>query len=255
MNIGHEGLAHVVQSTQEGRFLAVAAVHPNPAEPHPPRPRHTHHLKRKSALGAHRARLWRDLGPVAAGRIVDPALRQVEPHIDRRVPRPVGQHREHRHLAVIDLAQPPAPLSGHANRAIPLLNEAALVEDQRAVRLATQQAVGITADPRDDRLVPPRRVADEVLELLLAAILNHGGHRGECGRLRLRQAMQIALGDRRVVVPAAAKERAVAVDETGKRIRDAIDDRSGQGSSAHTVTRRIDTLTSPLPVPNVLAFQ
>jgi hypothetical protein len=36
--------------------------------------------------------------------------------------------------------------------------------------------------------------------------------------------MQIALGDRRVVVPAAAKERAVAVDETCKRIRDAIDD-------------------------------
>jgi hypothetical protein len=67
--------------------------------------------------------------------------------------------------------------------------------------------------------------------------------------------MQVALGDRRVVVPTAAKERAVAVDETGKRIRDAIDDRSGQGSSAHTVTRRIDTLTSPLPVPNVLAFQ
>jgi hypothetical protein len=36
--------------------------------------------------------------------------------------------------------------------------------------------------------------------------------------------MQIALGDRRVVVPTAAKERAVAVDEIGKRIRDAIDD-------------------------------
>ena len=60
---------------------------------------------------------------------------------------------------------------------------------------------------------------------------------------------------RRVVVPAAAEERAVAVDEVHERIRDAIDQRSGQGSSAHTLTRRIDLLISPLPVPNVLEVQ
>src|SRR3954464_1575074 len=88
----------------------------------------------------------RILGPVAAGRLVDPALRQVEPHVDRRVLCSIGQHREHRHLTIVDLAQPPAPLSGNANRAIPLLDETALVDDQRAVRLAAQQAVGITAD-------------------------------------------------------------------------------------------------------------
>ena len=252
MNIGNEGLAHLVQGAQEGGLLAVAAVHPDPAEPHPSRPRRPHYLERESSLRAHRARLWRDLGPVAAGRVVDPALRQVEPHVDRHVPRPVGQHREHRHLAVVDLAQTPAPLPGHANRAIALLDETALVDEQRAVRLAAEQAVGIAADLFDDRLVPPRRVADEVLELLLAAILNHGGHRGERGRLRLRKAMQIALCHRRVVVPAAAEEPAVALDEAGKRIGDAIDQRSAQGSSAHTVTRRIDALTSPLAASNVL---
>src|SRR6185437_16108996 len=90
-------------------------------------------------------------------------------------------------IRVVHLAQTPAPLPGHANRAVALLDEAAFVEDQRAVRLAAQQAVGITADLRDDRPVPPRRVADEVLELLLAALLNHGGHRGERGCLRLRK--------------------------------------------------------------------
>jgi hypothetical protein len=136
MNIGDESLAHVVQRAQEGRFLAVAAVHRDPAEPHPPRPCRTHHLERESALGAQRARLCRDLGQVAAGRVVEPALRQVEPHVDRCVPRPVGQHSEHRHLAVIDLAQAPAPLPGNANRAIALLDEAAFVDDQRAARLA-----------------------------------------------------------------------------------------------------------------------
>jgi hypothetical protein len=36
--------------------------------------------------------------------------------------------------------------------------------------------------------------------------------------------MQVALGHRRIVVPAAAEERAVALDEARKRIGDAIDD-------------------------------
>jgi hypothetical protein len=62
--------------------------------------------------------------------------------------------------------------------------------------------------------------------------------------------MQVALGHRRVVVPAAAEEQAVAVDETCERIGDAIDQRCGQRSSAHTVTRRIDALTSP-PQPQM----
>jgi len=168
------------------------------------------------------------------------------------VPRAVGQHGEHRHLTVVHLAQAPAPLPGNANRAIALLDEAALVDEQRAVRLAAQQAVGVTADLVDDRFVPSRRVADEMLELLRAAVLNHGGHRGERGRLRLRKAMQVALCHQRVVVSAAAEEPAVAVNEARERIGDAIDQRSAQWSSAHTLTRRIDPLTSPLPVPNVL---
>ena len=255
MNIGNKGLARVVQGAQEGGLLAVAAVHPDPAEPYPPRPRRPHHLQRKIRLGPHRARLYRDLGPVAAGRVLDPALRPVEPHVDRRVPHAIGQHREHRHLTIVHLAQAPAPLPGNPNRAITLLDEAALVDNQRAVRLATQQTVGIAADLVDDRLVPPRRVADEMLELLLTAVLNHGGRRGERRLVCLCQAMQVALCHRRVVVPAAAEEPAVALDEARERIGDAVDQRSGQWSSAHAVTRRIDALISPLPVPDVLGSQ
>ena len=90
-----------------------------------------------------------------------------------------------------------------------------------------------------------------MLELLRAATLNHGSHRGERGR-RLRQAMQVTPGHRRVVVPAAAEEPAVALDEARERIGEALDQRSAQYSSAHTLTRRIDPLTSPLPVPDVL---
>ena len=83
--------------------------------------------------------------------------------------------------------------------------------------------VGVAADLVDDRFVPPSRIADEVLELLRAAILNHDGHRGERGCLRLRKPMQVALCHRRVVVPVAAKEPAVAVDEVRKCIGNTID--------------------------------
>jgi hypothetical protein len=64
--------------------------------------------------------------------------------------------------------------------------------------------------------------------------------------------MQVALSDRRIVVPAAAEESAVAVDEAREGIRDAIDQRCGQRSSAHTLTRRIDARTSPSQFRNVL---
>src|SRR5271154_3107809 len=66
--------------------------------------------------------------------VLDPAVRQIEPHVDRRVPLAVRQHREHRDLTIVDLAQPPRPLPGHADRMIPLFGEAALVDDQRARR-------------------------------------------------------------------------------------------------------------------------
>ena len=124
MTISTEDRAHVVQAAQEGGLLAVAAIHPDPAEPHPPRPRRTHPLKRKIGLAPHHARFCRDLRPVAAGRVVDPALRQVEPPVDRGVPRPVDQHGEHRHLTGVQLAQAPTPRPGHANRAIARLDEA-----------------------------------------------------------------------------------------------------------------------------------
>jgi hypothetical protein len=66
------------------------------------------------AFRGQRARLRRDTR--ASRRIVDPALRQVEPHIDRRVTLAVAQHAEHSDLAVIDFAKPPVLLSVPAGR-------------------------------------------------------------------------------------------------------------------------------------------
>jgi len=142
----------------------------------------------------------------------------------------VGQHREHRDLAVVDLAQAAAPLPGNTHRVLPLLGEAALVDDQRAGRLATEQTIGVAADLLHHRLVPPRRVADEVLELLLAALLNHRRHRREGRFLRLRKPLQVALRHRRVVPRPSAEEPTVTANEAAERHRDALDQRCRQRS-------------------------
>jgi hypothetical protein len=84
-----------------------------------------------------------------------------------------------------------------------------------------------------------------VLELLCATLVNHGGHSSERGLCSLREAMQVALCHRRAVPCPGAKERAVAVNETREGVGDAIDQRCGQPSPAHTVTRRTDGVISP----------
>jgi hypothetical protein len=91
---------------------------------------------------------------------------------------------------------------------------------------------------RHHRLVFPRRVADEVLELLRAAVVNHSGHRRERAVVRVRKSVQIALCDRCVVSRAGAKESPIAADQRRKRVGYPFDQRSGQALFAHTVTRR-----------------
>jgi hypothetical protein len=82
----------------------------------------------------------------------------------------------------------------------------------------------------------PGRIADKVLELLGAAFVNHGRHRGEGAVVRLRQPAQIACRHRRAVAGLAAEEAAVVVAEDGKRLGHPIDQGFGQPSSGHTVT-------------------
>jgi len=135
------------------------------------------------------------------------------------VPLAVRQHAEHRDLTIVDLAQPPRPLPGDAHRAVALFGEAALVDDQRARWLAAQKGVRVSADLRQYRLVVPRRVADEMLKLLRAAILNHSGHRLERTIPRLRKPAQIPTGHRRVVAPASAEEMPMPIEER-RELRD-----------------------------------
>jgi hypothetical protein len=63
------------------------------------------------------------------------------------------------------------------------------------------------------RVVIPRRIADEMLELLRATHVNHGCHRSEGAVFRLRQSAQIAPRHPRAVARLGSEEPAIAVDE------------------------------------------
>jgi hypothetical protein len=98
-----------------------------------------------------------------------PALGQVELLIQRRHAAGGDAHQEHADLAVVLLAQPPVVLPGDAGAVIPLLGEAARVDDaddsDRAVGGGRDQFVD------EDRLdlgldvaVVPGGVVDELLQ-------------------------------------------------------------------------------------------
>jgi hypothetical protein len=177
MDVDDEHLACIIERPQERRFLAVAGIGPDPAEAPPVRPRRPHHVQSVLALRCQLARRGRNARLLAPRLVLDPCLGKIQPHIDGRVPLPVRQDAKHRHLAVVDLAQPARPLPRHADRLIALLGEARLVENQAAVGLAAEKRIGVQADLRHDQLVLPRRVADEMLKLLRAAAFDHIGHR------------------------------------------------------------------------------
>jgi hypothetical protein len=115
MDVGNEHLLHVVQRAQKCRFLAVAGIDADPCEPHLPGARLTHDVQGMLALRGQRAGRKGHAGFVASCRVVDPALRQVKPHIDGGMALTVGQYAEPRDLTVVDLPLAPRPLPRHAN--------------------------------------------------------------------------------------------------------------------------------------------
>ena len=71
-------------------------------------------------------------------------------------------------LAVGALAQGPAVLPGHADRALALLRQGGVVDHQHRLRAADQRVRLPGQDPAQGRVVPGR-AGDEVLQLVVAA--------------------------------------------------------------------------------------
>ncbi len=105
--------------------------------------------------------------------IPGPLLRKIQAHVDQRMLLTGDVTQKHAHLAVIDFAQATAPLPRHADRVLPLLGERRRIEDDHAIGLANSRA-DLFRERRQQRLVVPRREANELLQALSFLIVQVG---------------------------------------------------------------------------------
>ncbi len=104
------------------------------------------------------------MGRLASFGIVGPVLGQGQLGVQRGMPlgRDIGQ--EDADLAIVFLAQPPAPLAGDPATVGALFGEAGGVEHQNAVGFG--QFLGhVPTQFSEDRLIVPGSRADEILEV------------------------------------------------------------------------------------------
>ena len=106
-----------------------------------------------------------DVALLASGLVVGPILGQVEPAVQRGVAGLGGVGQEDADLAVVDLAQPAAPLAIDAAGLGPLLGEAAGVDDHDAVGVG-QFLADVLPQFGHHGLVVPLAGADEELDRL-----------------------------------------------------------------------------------------
>ena len=202
------------------------------------------------ALRLELPRARRNPGALAPRLILHPLAGQIQPHIDRHVLSSVRQDGEDRHLAVVDLAQPPRPLTGNANRTLPLFDEAGFVDDQTTLRLAADQHIRIAGELGQHRLMVPRRVADEMLKPLRASRRDHRRHPLKRTFSGLGQTLQVALRHRRIVARPGGEEAPVPLGKSPKSSGDPLHQRSRNHPSQ--IQKRDEPHTSRRLTPSPL---
>src|SRR3990170_4997543 len=150
----------IQQIAQLGR-LAVALVPHHPAV-REQLPSAQQQLRRQlpALLESH---LFRNVALVVAGLVVRPRLRQVQLAVRQRHRAIRGVREELANLALLLLAQPPAPLALRPHRVRARLLEPAPIEDEHPVR-APHRRGHLPAHLVADSVVVPRASTDEALE-------------------------------------------------------------------------------------------
>ncbi len=153
-HVQHVAQAPLPQGRPEGGGPPELVVTGHPSKRHV-RPRALQQVQANARAFLER-HLFRDVRLLPASRVFGPRVGQVQAPIQRGVAlgRDVGQ--EHAHLAVLDLAQPPAPLPGHAAGGVALLGKAAAVHDQYRVGVGPRLG-HVPTQLRHNRLVVPGR--------------------------------------------------------------------------------------------------
>src|SRR5262249_51260965 len=127
------------------------------------------------------ADLFGHAGLLAASFVPGPLLRQEEAEIDQGVALMADVAEVDADLAIVDLAEPAAPLTLHADGLVALLDEGGGVEDQHAVGRAETLA-DLACKFADEGLVVPGGLAEELLESLAFAVVQVGDALGVLAR-------------------------------------------------------------------------
>jgi hypothetical protein len=130
------------------------------------------HLQRQRHLRLETSVRFGNAGLLAALRIITPALRQIQPLIDQRHAAVTTQRRKYSNLAIVHLAQTPAPLPGDTHGMLARLLESAFIDQQATVRTAAQPVIRFQRHLIHDLLMLLRRVREHLLELLFIGLRN-----------------------------------------------------------------------------------
>jgi len=156
MDIGDEGFPGRVKGAQQPGFLAITGIHADPLETNAEGTGMVDHVQGMLGLGAHHDVRVGDTGLLAPLGIINPILGQIEPRVDQGMAGLPAKNRADRDLAVVDFAEPAAPLAGDAHRSRPFLDATRIVEEQARVIVAAEERVRLHGHLVDDIAVRPR---------------------------------------------------------------------------------------------------
>jgi len=94
-----------------------------------------------------------------------PGFRQIQPGVEGGDLRRRGELQRHRHLATRHLSESPGVLTGHADRMLPLLGEARIVEDEEP--LVAEPAADPGLQSVEEVLLVPGARVEQLLQPLL----------------------------------------------------------------------------------------
>ena len=113
------------------------------------------HVQGMLGLGAHHDGRVGYTGLLAPLLIINPVLGQIQPRVDQGMAGLSAKNGADGDLAIIDFAEPAAPLAGHADRSQALLDMPRVVKGEASVVIAAKHPIRLLGDLVPDMAVLP----------------------------------------------------------------------------------------------------
>jgi len=129
VDIGNKLFALVVKGLEELWLLAVSTIHSDPGISYARGSGMANTIKGQLRF-AFELDIIRNTGGLASFAVICPLLGEAKTTVDNRSLRPVNQRGKNTGLAIIDLAESSAPLTGNPDRFFPFFGQTAFVNNK-----------------------------------------------------------------------------------------------------------------------------